>query len=224
MIDWRWAEAEEEFKRAIRLGPRDGEVLRGYGHYLKTMGRTREAITALTHALEMDPRAISTTEILGEAFFAAGDYAQALSQYKACLEAEPTHPVTRENMARVFEEQGLFLKAIDFDQEENILLREDPQKVTRWCDALRNSYRTGGTNAYWQTYIEWAREDSTYSPFDFAEFYARLGDKQFTFQYLREAFRKRDVSLVRGLKTSHALDKYRKEPEFIALLKDMNWE
>jgi serine/threonine protein kinase/Flp pilus assembly protein TadD len=224
MLDWHWAEAEEELKLAIRLDPRDGETLRAYGNYLKTMGRTKEAITVLTHAHELDPRAISITEILGEAFFAAGDYAQALKQYQTCLDAEPTHPVTREEIAKVYEEQGLFLKAIDLYQEDHLLCGEDQKEVARWCDALRNAYRTGGEKAYWRKSIEWAKEDPTYGPFDFAEFYARLGDKEATFQYLELAFQKRDVPLVQGLKTSRAFDKFRKEPEFIALLKKMKWE
>jgi len=224
MLDWRWREAEEEFKLAIRLDPTDGETLRAYGNYLKTMGRTAEAILVLTHANELDTRAISVTEVLGEAFFAAGDYAQALKQYQTCLDAEPTHPVIRDDMAKVYEEQGLFLKAIDFYQEDHILSGEDRQKVAYWCDALRNAYRTGGEEAYWRKSMEWAKEDPTYGPFDFAEFYARLGDKEATFQYLELAFQKRDVPLVQGLKISRAFDKFRKEPEFIALLKKMKWE
>jgi Tfp pilus assembly protein PilF len=224
MLDWRWAEAEEEFKLAIRLDPRDGETLRAYGNYLKIMGRTKEAITVLTHAHELDPRAISITEILGEAFFAAGDYAQALKQYQTCLDAEPTHPVTRDEMAKVYEEQGLFLKAIDLYQEDHLLYGEDQKEVARWCESLRNAYRTGGEQAYWRKSMDWAKEDPTYGPFDFAEFYARLGDKQATFQYLELAFQQREVPLVQGLKISRAFDKVRNDPEFIALLKKMKWE
>ena len=223
-LDWQWAEAEAEFKLAIRLDPRDGETLRAYGNYLKAMGRTKEAITVLTRAHELDPRAIGTTEILGEAFFAAGDYAQALKEYKSLLDAEPTHPVTRDNMAKVYEEKGLFLEAIDLYEEDHVLCGENREEVARWCEVLRNAYRTGGTKAYWQKSMEWAREDPTYGPFDFAEFYARLGDKQATFRCLEEAFQKHDILLVKSLKTSRALDKYRKDPEFILLLKKMQWE
>jgi tetratricopeptide (TPR) repeat protein len=224
MLDWHWAEAEEEFKLAIRLDPRDGETLRAYGNYLKTMGRTSEAIKVLMHAHELDPRAISITEILGEAFFAAGDYAQALKQYQSLLDTEPTHQTTRWNMARVYEEQGLFLRAIDLDQEEHILWGEDRQAVARWCDALRGAYQAGGADAYWRKGLEWAKEDPTNGPFELAEYYAHFGDRQSTFQLLEEAYQKRAVPLVQGLKTSHALDKFRKDPEFIALLKKMKWE
>src|SRR5262249_13746847 len=129
-LDWRWAEAEEEFKLAIRLDLRDGEALRGYGYYLKNMGRTKEAIAMLKHAHEMDTRAVSITEMLGQAFFDASDYAQAVKQYKAVLEADANHPVTRSYMARVCEAQGLFLKAIELDREDSIVSGEDPKDVT----------------------------------------------------------------------------------------------
>jgi tetratricopeptide (TPR) repeat protein len=223
-LDWRWADAEDEFKLAIRLDPRDGETLRAYGNYLKTMGRTKEAIEVLTHAHELDPRAISTTHILGNAFLAAGDYAQALKEYQICLDLEPTHPVTLGDMATAYEEQGLFMKAIDLHQEEHLLWGEDREKVAHWCEALRNAYKTGGTNAYWRKSLEWSKEDPDNGPIDFAELYARFGDKQSTFNYLEMAFQKRDIALVKGLKTLRAFDKFRKDPEFIALLKKMNWD
>src|SRR5262249_35084222 len=109
VLDWSWAEAEKEFKLAIYLDSNDGETVRDYGYYLKNMGRTTEAVKVLTHAHELDPRAISITEMLGQALFEAGEYTQALRQYQACLESETNHPNTRAYMAKVYETQGLFL-------------------------------------------------------------------------------------------------------------------
>jgi tetratricopeptide (TPR) repeat protein len=223
-VDWRFSEAEEEFKLAIRLDPRDGETLRAYGNYLKTMGRTKEAIAVLTRAHELDPRAISTTEMLGNAFFEAGDYEQALRQFQTCLDLEPNHPATRYYMSQVYEEKGLFLKAIDLEAEDDVLTGQDRQTVSQRSDALRNAYNSGGANAYWRKSLELAKEDPSNGPFDFAELYARLGDKESAIRYLEEAVQKRDPALVMGLKISPAFRKFRKEPEFIALLKKMKWE
>jgi serine/threonine protein kinase len=224
MLDWNWAEAEEELKLAIRLDRRDGETLRAYGNYLKYMGRTKESITVLTRAHEMDPRALSITQMLGDAFFAAGDYAQALKQYQSCLDLEPTRPATRYNMAKVFEEQGLFLKAIDLYQEDAIVSGEDAKQVTERYTALRRAYEEGGSAGYWRKLIEIDRTDPTSSACDLASDYAHLGDKKAVFAYLERSFQKREPELVQGLKTDRAFDQFRKEPEFVALLKKMKWE
>jgi tetratricopeptide (TPR) repeat protein len=224
MLDWHWAEAEKELTLAIRLDPRDGETLRAYGYYLKNMGRTKEAITVLTRAHEMDPRALSTTHMLGEAFFAAGDYAQALKEYQTCLDLEPTRPVTRYNMAKVHEEQGLFLKAIDLYQEDSILSGEDPKQVAERYSALRRAYEDGGVAGYWRKYIEIDKADPTASACDLASDFAHLSDRKSVFEYLERSFQKREPELVQGLKTDRAFDQFRKEPEFIALLKKMKWE
>jgi serine/threonine protein kinase len=224
VLDWRWAEAEKQFELAISLDPNDGETRRAYGYYLKNMGRTREAIIVLTHAHKLDPRAISITLMLGEALFDAGQYALALKQYQACLESETNRPNARSCMAKVYEAQGLFLKAIDFYQQEDILTGEDPVVVTKRHDALQHAYELGGAAAYWQKNLELDKADPTFSACDLASDCAHLGDKKGVFEYLELSFEKHEVELVQGLKTNRAFDKYRREREFIALLRKMNWE
>jgi tetratricopeptide (TPR) repeat protein len=224
VLDWRWLEAEKEFKLALRLDPSDGETLRAYGYYLKNMGRTKEAIEVLTRAHALDPRALSTTEMLGTAFFDAGDYPQSLRQYQTCLDLEPTRPVTHYYMGKVYEEQGSFLKAIDLYQEDSLASGENPNEAAQRYAALRKAYQEGGMNGYWRKNLEIDRADSTISACDLAIDFAHIGDRKSVFEYLELAFKKHEVELVQELKTNRAFDKYRREPEFIALLKKMKWE
>jgi serine/threonine protein kinase len=224
MFDWDWAGAEEEFKLAMHLDSRDGEVLRGYGYYLKNMGRMKEAIVMLTHAHEMDPRAISTTEMLGDVFYVVGDYTNALKQFQSCLVLESNRPGTLSYIAHVYEAQGQFLEAIKLFQQDDIVSGEDPKQVADRYDARRRAYEVGGATAYWQSILGFDKTDPTISNAELAVDFANLGDKKSVFDYLERARLKHEVELVQALKTNRAFDKFRKDREFIALLKNMNWD
>jgi serine/threonine protein kinase len=223
-LDWRWAEAEKEFTLAIRLEPGDGEALRGYGYFLKNMGRTKEAIARLRQAHERDPTFLGTTEMLGEAFFDAGDYAQALREYQTCLDVEPKRASTRTYMARVYEAQDLFREAIDLYQQDAVLTGEDQKAAADRCAALRRAYDDGGSGAYWQKNLELDRADPTLSACELAIDFAHVGDNKSLFEQLELAYKKHEVELVQTLKSDRVFDKFRKEPQFIALLKKMKWE
>ena len=86
------------------------------------------------------------------------------------------------------------------------------------------AYELGGAAAYWQKNLELDKADPTFSACDLASDFAHLGDKKGVFEYLELSFEKHEVELVQGLKSNRAFDKYRKEREFIALLRKMKWE
>src|SRR5262249_54176190 len=53
--DWKWTEAEVEFKRALELNPSSSEAHRQYGVFLKCLRRFDEAIAEGTKAQTLDP-------------------------------------------------------------------------------------------------------------------------------------------------------------------------
>jgi tetratricopeptide (TPR) repeat protein len=54
-LDWDWAGAEREYKRAIELNPNYPLAHGWYGGFLVAMGRIEEAIAELKIAQELDP-------------------------------------------------------------------------------------------------------------------------------------------------------------------------
>ena len=89
MYDWNFAEAEREFKRAIKLNPGYANAHDGYGFLLKATGRNEEAIRASRQAKKLDPLSLFTNVSLGWAYYFARDYERAIEQGRKALEMEP---------------------------------------------------------------------------------------------------------------------------------------
>ena len=59
--DWRWSEAEAEYKRAIELSPSDADANAGFANWFNCQGRTQEALMWARRAQELDPLALHGT-------------------------------------------------------------------------------------------------------------------------------------------------------------------
>lgn len=53
--DWDWAQAENQFLRALEIDPNSAPTQQGYGDFLGRMGRRDEAVARLNRARELEP-------------------------------------------------------------------------------------------------------------------------------------------------------------------------
>ena len=88
LYDWNWAEAEREFKKAIRLSPNYPNAHDGYGFYLKAMGRHDEAIEKCKKAQLLDPLSPFAHITLAYAYYFARDYDRAVEESNKALEMD----------------------------------------------------------------------------------------------------------------------------------------
>lgn len=85
---WRWAEAESEYHRALDLRPNDAAAYSGLAWWLDCQGRTEEAVTMRRHARELDPLAVSGANLGWDLFFARR-YDQAIQELHSVLAVKP---------------------------------------------------------------------------------------------------------------------------------------
>ena len=88
--DWKWSEAETEYRRAIELSPGDSWVRMNYSVFLAVRGRADEAIREATRAIELDPVSLIINRGLGDALYLAGRYDEAIDHASRALALEPT--------------------------------------------------------------------------------------------------------------------------------------
>ena len=86
--EWRWSDAEAEYKRALLLRPNDAVAHLGLARWLLTQGRTEEAMEWSKQARELDPLSINGTS-LAWILFSARRYDEAIRELHATLAVAP---------------------------------------------------------------------------------------------------------------------------------------
>ena len=87
--EWDWDGAERFFKRAIELSPNYGNAHLGYATYLAEVGRTREAVTEMRRAREVEPLSQIIGANLGWKLYLAHQYDQAELELRKATEWWP---------------------------------------------------------------------------------------------------------------------------------------
>ena len=105
--------AEESFRRALQLDPRDADAMQNYGWYMCQQKRYTEADTLFRQALAVpqyrdSPRTLLTQGICQAR---AGDWSQAEGTLLRSYELDPANPATAVNLAEVLYHQGEYERA-----------------------------------------------------------------------------------------------------------------
>jgi TolB-like protein/Flp pilus assembly protein TadD len=81
---WRWADAESEYRRALELNPNDADAHVGLALWLLCQGRTDEAVAWAERGKKLDPLAASGTTI-GWILFQSRRYDDAVRELRSVL-------------------------------------------------------------------------------------------------------------------------------------------
>ena len=111
--DWDWANAEELFKRALKLNPSLAMTHYHYAWYLILFDRTDEAIAEHKLARDLDPLRALGTGWLGDLYNYAGRYDEAIVEAKKALELEPDFWPSFYVLRRAYSEKRMHKEALD---------------------------------------------------------------------------------------------------------------
>ena len=87
--DWRFEEAEESYREAIRLNPNETGALHDHGWLLMARGRLDEGIAEIRRAQELDPVSPRANTHVAWAYIYARRYADAVRESRRALALEP---------------------------------------------------------------------------------------------------------------------------------------
>lgn len=107
------ASAEEAFRRAIALDPRDGTARRWYAKLLSFSGRHEEAIAEVRRALEADPLSIACRRDLAEALYLARRGDEAIDEAIELLRRFPRETDVQLGLAWIYWTAGEEQKAFE---------------------------------------------------------------------------------------------------------------
>src|SRR5947208_294749 len=133
LLEWDWAGADQEFKRAIELNPGDANAHYFYACMcLGPTSRLEEAIGEMKKALNLDPMSLVINTNLARMYFFAGQLERAQEQSGKVLELDPAFVPLHAWRAGLYERKGMYEQAI----EESRFLQPAPGLATRRVAAL----------------------------------------------------------------------------------------
>jgi TolB-like protein/Tfp pilus assembly protein PilF len=212
-LDWDWATAAREFRRAQELNPNSAPIHESYAFYLVRTGQLPEALSEVQRGVDLDPVSWHSFHYEGFIYYFSRQYDQALSLIQRVRALDINPPDWSFLLGDVYAEKGMYADSI----REFLKSGNGPDSLGH----LGNAYaRAGQADAARKTIAkleENVRKDGV-GRYEIALVYTGLGKKQEAFKWLEEAYNAHDVGLV-YLKIDPCLDPLRSDPRFDDLLR-----
>lgn len=190
-VDWKFSEALREARSAtqIRAASRQGQgsAHNIYGFFLLETGNPNAALQEYLTAERLLPSNAMVHHHLGHPYFVKHDFKRALEHYEKSLELEPRQSTAHFWKARVFEEMGDFMTAIQEWEEHDQAAGRFDAKRNVFYDRLRDAVLRDGQKGYWTERLHTALGESQQDLYVIATLYARLGDRKNAYAYLNDA-------------------------------------
>jgi TolB-like protein len=210
-----FAQANEEYKRAAMLAPGNAEVLREYGRFASSMGRSEQGIAAARRAVVLDPLNALSHFALASTFMRARRFEESAASAAEVISLDPDSP--RGYVARGFAYYGLG----NFQAALSSCEVKPEYWASRWCLAM--TYDKLGRHADAEAILAKLKAAvGDASAYQYATIYAQWGDTSKALEWLETALRLHDPGLI-WLRTDWRLDPLRKEPRFQAVTRALKF-
>ena len=231
ILNWNWAGAEREFKRAIELNPSYTPAHVWYAHFLAAMGRSEESVAEAKRAQELDPFSIFTMDFSAWTLYLDRHYDLAAEQTQRTLElAGPEIQWSHYDFGQIYDATGRHREALEEYIKAQEVFGLSPERLAD----LRTAYQQFGEKGYWRKTLQFCQEASkqhrkfgTASGYGFCDyvkdlylalFHVRLGELDAAFQSLESAYTKHETELI-FLNVDPQWDVVRSDPRFQNLVR-----
>ena len=215
--DWDWAQAEQEFRKALELDPNYALGRSFLAWHLAAMGRFDEAIAEDKRALDLDPLSSAVNADLGWDLYLARRYDEAIEQLRKAVDLEPNYWVSLVLLGRCYEQTGKPKEALAAFEKARQVENSIPEVIA----ALGHCYAVAGRrNEALKTVRELQeRSKKEFVPsYTIATIYTGLGMKEQAIQYLIKSFDEGSYYMIH-LKVEPLLDPLRADPRFTDVMR-----
>jgi serine/threonine-protein kinase len=223
VYEWKFAEAEAEWQKAIALNPNYATAHQWYGEQLLDLGRFEEALAELKRAQEFDPLSLIINVVLGEAYRVNRENDKAIEQQKKALEMDPNLTRAHLFLAQAYQQKGMFEEAADEIGKAFMLMGSPPEDASHFSAAVKDAYKTSGAKAYCRTVAELLtnlaakRPGPDPLPGVLAGFWAQAGETDKAFALLEKLYQEHN-EWVLHIKDP-TFDPLRTDPRYADLLR-----
>ena len=216
-LHWNWTEAEEGFRRALRLDPGNTETLHFSAHNLLWSGREKESAHECSRALELDPFDPGLISCNGFHYLLSGQEDKALDAARRALAVDPKHGFPLLVMGWIYEQKGMFEEALS-------ALRKSWDSTIKTASIAHAFARSGRRPAAEKILGDLLAESKGkyVSPYDIAVIYTGLDDKERALEWLNHAYEERAGFLI-FVNSDPRFKPLRSEQRFQDLLRRMRF-
>lgn len=134
--DWKWADAQRHFERAIAINPSYAQAHHDYGFYQVVMGHAEAGLASLRRAIAIDPLSPRVNVDAGWVLLQAHHFDEAIAQAKRALDLDPGSAEAKACIARAEQYQGKASpQMLDFFRER----LQNPGRSSAYNLALANA-------------------------------------------------------------------------------------
>jgi serine/threonine-protein kinase len=212
---WKWAESEAEYKRALELQPNNASAHRGYAYWLACQGRTEEAVAWVERGRELDP--LGSADTTGYILLMARRYQDSVREYRSILAAQPEYTNARWGLGFALMMDNDINDAIWELEKNAVVLDRSPGSLAM----LATAYARAGRRVEALDLMEELKRkrQKGYIPSGaFINTYLALGDYDEAFRWCDEAY-KEQSSILQWIKVIPFFDPVRDDPRFRDLVR-----
>ncbi len=214
--DWKWVEAETEFKRSLQLGHAYPTANHWYAEYLMTIGRHEESFAKIKHSQELDPLSLIINVAVGWSLYFGRRYDEAVVQLRKTLELDPSYPVAHWILGLVYREMYNYEMAIAEGEMGVTFSGGSPLMQAALAQTLGIAEKTKEAREILERLTVLAKQEYVASYF-LAQILVGIGENDQALKYLEMAYEERSHWLI-YLHIDPSMDKLRCEPHFKDLL------
>jgi TolB-like protein/Tfp pilus assembly protein PilF len=219
--DWDWTGLDEDFRRALELGPGHAFAYYWYSEYLMAVGRAEEALAMVDTAHRMDPLSTVLGASQGMIRYLARRYDEAVEHLQQALAIDPHHFLPHFRLGLVYLQQRMTRETID-EMETAVRLSA---RSTETLTGLAQAYAAAGmTDAMVGVIHELEAQTGVryVSPYNMSRVYASLGEAELAFLWLERAYDEHNPDLIE-LRNEPVFDPLRSDARFASLLGRIGW-
>jgi len=209
----------KEFERAIQLNPNYATAHHWLSNgVLSALGQFERAIAEGKRAVELDPLSLVINTDLGQDFFYARRYDEAIVYLRKTIEMDPRFYFAHWVLGTTLQLKGQLTEAVT-EYSKAVELNDDPSVLA----LLGQAYARAGQRDEAQKILVRLTEEakSRYvQAYSFVLMYLALGDKERAVDEMERAYRERDANVAQ-IRTDPMLDDLRGYPRFEVLVKQI---
>jgi eukaryotic-like serine/threonine-protein kinase len=215
---WDWAGAEAEYHKAIALNPNDATSHHWYSVLLQNLRRSKEALAENEKALSLDPASPQINANHAWILTGMRRYDEAMAELNQLIAANPAFPNYYEERSVVY----WYLGNPDAFVADFIMgIKKNGHREE--ADAFAAGYRKAKLKGACTAIIEVMKNRSQkeyVEPYNIARYYALMGDRDHTFEWLEKAYAERSEGME-FIKSDDFFEHFQSDPRFADLLRRM---